>query len=54
MDPYVETWGEILGPQWLDLTLFTAFLVLALVSFFRKSVRLKYEIGRASCRERVL
>ena len=42
MDPYVETWGEILGPQWLDLTLFTAFLVLALVSFFRKSVRLKY------------
>ena len=42
MDPYVETWGEILGPQWLDLTLFTAFLVVALVSFFRKSVRLKY------------
>ena len=42
MDPYVETWGEILRPQWLDLTLFTAFLVLALVSFFRKSVRLKY------------
>jgi len=42
VDPYVETWGEILGPQWLDLTLFTAFLVLALVSFFRKSVRLKY------------
>jgi NosR/NirI family transcriptional regulator, nitrous oxide reductase regulator len=42
VDPYVETWGEILGPQWLDLTLFTAFFVLALVSFFRKSVRLKY------------
>ena len=42
MDPYVETWAEILGPQWLDLTLFTAFLALALVSFFRKSVRLKY------------
>jgi len=42
VDPYVETWGEILAPQWLDLTLFTAFLVLALVSFFRKSVRLKY------------
>jgi NosR/NirI family nitrous oxide reductase transcriptional regulator len=42
VDPYVETWGEILGPQWLDLTLFTAFLMLALVSFFRKSVRLKY------------
>jgi NosR/NirI family nitrous oxide reductase transcriptional regulator len=42
VDPYVETWGEILGPQWLDLTLFMAFLLLALVSFFRKSVRLKY------------
>jgi polyferredoxin len=42
VDPYVETWGEVLGPQWLDLTLFTAFLALALVSFFRKSVRLKY------------
>jgi len=42
VDPYVETWGEILAPQWLDLTLFTAFLMLALVSFFRKSVRLKY------------
>jgi NosR/NirI family transcriptional regulator, nitrous oxide reductase regulator len=42
VDPYVETWGEILGPQALDLTLFTAFLALAMVSFFRKSVRLKY------------
>jgi NosR/NirI family nitrous oxide reductase transcriptional regulator len=42
VDPYVETWGEILGPQALDLTLFTAFLTLAMVSFFRKSVRLKY------------
>ncbi len=37
-----ETWGEILGPQALDLTLLAAFIVLALVSFFRKSVRLKY------------
>jgi hypothetical protein len=37
-----ETWGEILRPQALDLTLFAAFTVLALVSFFRKSVRLKY------------
>jgi NosR/NirI family transcriptional regulator, nitrous oxide reductase regulator len=42
VDPFVETWGEILRPQVLDLTLFTAFLALALVSFFRKSVRLKY------------
>jgi NosR/NirI family nitrous oxide reductase transcriptional regulator len=37
-----ETWGELLGPQVLDLTLLAAFLALALVSFFRKSVRLKY------------
>ena len=37
-----ESWGEILGPQALDLTLLTAFVSLALVSFFRKSVRLKY------------
>ena len=42
MDPFVETWGEILRPQALDLTLFAAFLALALVSFFKKSVRLKY------------
>jgi len=37
-----ETWGEILGPQALDLTLLTAFIALTMVSFFRKSVRLKY------------
>jgi len=37
-----ETWGELLGPQALDLTLLTAFIALALVSFFRKSVRWKY------------
>jgi len=37
-----ETWAEILGPQALDLTLLAAFAALALVSFFRKSVRLKY------------
>jgi polyferredoxin len=37
-----ETWGEILGPQALDLVLLTAFIALAMVSFFRKSVRLKY------------
>ena len=42
MDPFAETWGEILRPQAVDLTLFAAFLALALVSFFRKSVRLKY------------
>jgi polyferredoxin len=42
VDPYVESWGEILGPQALDLALFTGFLALALVSFFRKSVALKY------------
>jgi len=37
-----ETWGEILRPQALDLSLFAAFVALAMVSFFRKSVRLKY------------
>jgi len=37
-----ETWGEILRPQALDLLLLTAFIAFALVSFFRKSVRLKY------------
>jgi NosR/NirI family transcriptional regulator, nitrous oxide reductase regulator len=42
VDPFVETWGEILRPQALDLTLFAGFLALALVSFFRKSVPLKY------------
>ena len=42
MEPYVEGWGEILGPQALDLGLLTGFLALSLVSFFRKSVRLKY------------
>ena len=37
-----ETWGDILRPQALDLALLTAFIAFALVSFFRKSVRLKY------------
>ena len=37
-----ETWREILGPQAIDLGLLTGFIALALVSFFRKSVRLKY------------
>ena len=42
MDPAVEGWRDILQPQLLDLTLFAAFSALALVSFFRKSVPLKY------------
>jgi polyferredoxin len=37
-----ETWTEILRPQALDLTLLSAFIVFALVSFFQKSRRLKY------------
>ena len=41
MNPPVESWREILGPQALDLILLSGFLALALVSFFRKSVRLK-------------
>ena len=38
----VETWADILGPQYLDLALLAAFIVLALLSFRRKSVPLKY------------
>jgi NosR/NirI family nitrous oxide reductase transcriptional regulator len=38
----VETWAEVLGPQSLDLALLAAFIVLALVSFQRKSVTLKF------------
>jgi NosR/NirI family nitrous oxide reductase transcriptional regulator len=38
----VETWQQILGGQAADLGLFTAFAALALTSFFRKSVKLKY------------
>ena len=37
----VETWADILAPQYLDLALLAAFLVLAWVSFNRKSVPLK-------------
>jgi NosR/NirI family transcriptional regulator, nitrous oxide reductase regulator len=37
-----ETWAEILRPQYLDLALLTAFLVLAMISFRRKSVPLKF------------
>jgi polyferredoxin len=35
-------WREVVGSQAWDLALFGAYTVLALVSFFRKSVRLKY------------
>lgn len=38
----VESWADLLRPQALDLALLAAFVGLALVSFFRKSVRLKY------------
>ena len=37
-----DTWGTLLREQRLDLSLFVAFAALTLVSFFRKSVRLKY------------
>jgi len=42
VDPAAEGWREILRPQALDLVLLAAFLALALVSFFRKSIPLKY------------
>ena len=38
----VETWSALLRDQAGDMLLFAAFAALALVSFFRKSVRLKY------------
>jgi NosR/NirI family transcriptional regulator, nitrous oxide reductase regulator len=41
-EPAVETWADILHPQVSDLMLLTAFLVLALISFRRKSKPLKY------------
>src|SRR5882672_2151038 len=40
--PVVDGWRGIHGPQALDLALLIAFMTLALVSFFRKSVQLKY------------
>jgi NosR/NirI family transcriptional regulator, nitrous oxide reductase regulator len=40
--PVGESWREILAPQALDLALLAVFLAFALVSFFRKSRRLKY------------
>jgi polyferredoxin len=42
VDPAAEGWRDILQPQALDLVLLVAFLALALVSFFRKSIPLKY------------
>jgi len=41
-DETAPTVGQIVAPQAVDLVLFTGFLTLALVSFFRKSVGLKY------------
>jgi polyferredoxin len=41
-------WTEIVGAQALDLTIFAGFTTLALVSFFRKSVRLKQVTFAAS------
>ena len=38
----VETWGQLLADQTFDIVRFAAFASLALVSFFRKSVMLKY------------
>jgi polyferredoxin len=43
-----ETWQDVLRPQAVDLTLTTAFLAFAMVSFFLKSVRLKYVALAAS------
>ena len=37
-----ETWGTLLADQAIDLSLFVAFATLAMVSFFRKRVALKY------------
>jgi polyferredoxin len=41
-DEPVETWQQIVRGQAVDLALFAAFAALALTSFFRKSVALKY------------
>ena len=41
-DEDVPTWGDDLRAQAVDLALVGGFLVLAFVSFFRKSVALKY------------
>jgi polyferredoxin len=41
-DEQTPGWGEIVRTQAVDLAVFAGFTVLALVSFFRKSRRLKY------------
>lgn len=38
----VETWPQLFADQSLDIVLFSAFAALALTSFFRKSLGLKY------------
>jgi NosR/NirI family transcriptional regulator, nitrous oxide reductase regulator len=38
----VETWADILRPQYLDLAVLVAFFALAIISFRRKSVPLKF------------
>jgi NosR/NirI family transcriptional regulator, nitrous oxide reductase regulator len=38
----VETWRQIVAGQAVDIALFSGFAALALTSFFRKSVKLKY------------
>jgi polyferredoxin len=42
VDVAVETWQDILRPQAVDLTLLITYVAFALVSFFRKSRRMKY------------
>jgi NosR/NirI family nitrous oxide reductase transcriptional regulator len=41
-DEAVESWSDILAPQALDLAVLSAFLILAVISFRRKSVPLKF------------
>ena len=41
-DTPVETWADVLRPQYVDLALLTAFIALAIYSFRRKSVPLKF------------
>jgi NosR/NirI family transcriptional regulator, nitrous oxide reductase regulator len=41
-DAPVETWADILRPQYLDLALLAAFIALAMYSFKRRSVPLKF------------
>jgi polyferredoxin len=41
-DAPVEAWVDVLRPQALDIAVVAAFIAFALVSFFRKSRRLKY------------